>query len=284
MILMKRFLYIFFLFLFVLSAHAQSYEQCVERGIKAAEADSLTEAVNYFKKALKVNPKDYRNALVFTNMGKVQETMYWQNTQEKQNASDAIESYTMALSFAPEAVPMLEARGKLYLRLGNYGKALMDFTTILDVDPHHKEARNYRAFCYSQRHEYLEARTDYLRVLEEDATNYSAQLGLALLCQNTNKMTEALERITLMVEGHPDKAELYSVRAGMYAENKQPELAIMDLDKAVDLEPENQNYYLARAYLHKEQGNKRKALADFEAAIKNGVPRASLEEELKNLK
>ncbi len=281
---MKRLLNIFFLSLCILSATAQTYEQWVERGIKAAEADSLTEAVTYFKKALKVNPKDYRNALVFTNMGKVQETMYWQNTQEKQNASDAIESYTMALSFAPEAVPMLEARGKLYLRLENYGKALMDFTTILDVDPHHKEARNYRAFCYSQRHEYLEARTDYLRVLEEDATNYSAQLGLALLCQNTNKMTEALERITLMVEGHPDKAELYSVRAGMYAENKQPELAIMDLDKAVELEPENQNYYLARAYLHKEQGNKRKALADFEAAIKNGVPRASLEDELKNLK
>ena len=281
---MKRFLYIFFLFLFVLSTHSQTYEQWVERGIKAAEADSLTEAVTYFKKALKANPKDYRNALVFTNMGKVQETMYWQNTQEKQNASDAIESYTMALGFAPEAVPMLEARGKLYLRLENYGKALMDFTTILDVDPHHKEARNYRAFCYSQRHEYLEARTDYLRVLEEDATNYSAQLGLALLCQNTNKMTEALERITLMVEGHPDTAELYSVRAGMYAENKQSELDIMDLDKAVELEPENQNYYLARAYLHKEQGNKRKALADFEAAIKNGVPRASLEEELTSVK
>ena len=86
----------------------------------------------------------------------------------------------MALSFATEAVPMLEARGKLYLRLENYGKALMDFTTILDVDPHHVEARSFRAYCYSQRHEYAEARIDYLRVLEEDAINYSAQLGLAL--------------------------------------------------------------------------------------------------------
>ena len=94
-------------------------------------------------------------------------------------------------------------------------------------------------------------------------------------------MTEALERITLMVEGHPDKAELYSVRASMYAENKQLELAIMDLDKAVELEPENPNYYLSRAYLHKQQGNKRRALADFEAAIKNGVPSAQLAEELK---
>ena len=78
---MKRFLYTFFLFLFVLSASAQTYEQWVERGIKAAEADSLTEAVNYFKKALKLKPKDYRNALVFNNMGKVQESMYWQDTQ-----------------------------------------------------------------------------------------------------------------------------------------------------------------------------------------------------------
>ena len=73
---MKRFFYIFFLFLFVLSASAQTYEQWVERGIKAAEADSLTEAVNYFKKALKLNPKDYRNALVFTNMGKISDQCF----------------------------------------------------------------------------------------------------------------------------------------------------------------------------------------------------------------
>ena len=70
----------------------------------------------------------------------------------------------------------------------------------------------------------------------------------------------------------------------MEAENKQPELAIMDLDKAVELNPTNSNYVLARAYLHLEKGNKHLAKKDFETAISLGVPRSGLRDELKQCK
>ena len=90
-----------------------------------------------------------------------------------------------------------------------------------------------------------------------------------------------MSRITLMIESFPDKAELYSIRAEMEQDAKQTELALLDLNKAIELEPDNKNYILARAYLHLESGNKFYARRDFNRAIELGVPRASLKEELK---
>jgi Tfp pilus assembly protein PilF len=63
-----------------------------------------------------------------------------------------------------------------------------------------------------------------------------------------------------------------------------PELAIMDLDKAISLEPNNTNLLLTRAYIHLKEGNKRLAKQDFERAIQLGIPRGQLKEELKQCK
>lgn len=282
---MKNILLSFLLFFIgFATAMGQTYEQCVEAALAAAEHDSLARAESLFKQALKTSPKDYRNALVFNNLGKIQERIFWQNTQKTQKATEAIESYTMALSFAPEAVPLLTSRADLYMRLGQYGKATIDLTTILDVAPDHIEARNHRAYCYAQSRRYDEARVDYQRVLERDVQNRMARLGLAMLSQQTGHLSDAIERISQLIGEGASDAELLSIRSGMYAENRQPELAIIDLDRAIQLAPDNTNYWLARAYLHKSQGNRRQALADFEQAIALGIPRSSLRQELKECK
>ena len=65
--------------------------------------------------------------------------------------------------------------------------------------------------------------------------NYAALLGVAILFQNANKPQEAVTRLTLLIDQYPDKAELYSIRAEIEAENKQSELALMDLDKAIEV-------------------------------------------------
>ena len=278
---MKYSFVIFFLFLYNIVATAQTYEQYIERALSAASHDSLSVAESLFKQALKVSPTDYRNALVFNNLGKIQERLYWQDTQQTQKANDALEYYTMALSFAPEAVPLLTSRADLYIRLEQYGKAIIDLTTLLDVAPDHLDARNQRAYCYAQSRRLDEARTDYERVLQRDADNRMARLGMAMLAQQAGKLSEAIERISQLIEQESDRAEYFSIRSGMYAENHQPELAVIDLDRALDLDPSNTDCLLARAYLHKQQGNRRQALADFEQAITLGIPRASLRQELK---
>ena len=260
---------------------AQSYEQCIEQALAAAEQDSLERSEALFRQALKLSPTDYRNTLVFNNLGKIQERMYWQNTQDVGKANDALNSYTMALSMNPEAVPLLLSRALFNIRLEQYARAVMDLTTVLDVNPTHLEARNYRAHCYLELHRYDEARNDYNRVLEADPSNELARLGLAMISQQTYHLNDAIERMSQLIEGNSTRADYYSIRSSMYSENRQPELAVMDLDRALLLEPDNTNYLLARAYLHKEMGDKRRARSDFEQAVALGVPQASLRQELK---
>ena len=230
---------------------------------------------------MKTSPNDYRNALIFSNLGKIQERQYWQNPQLTKKAEDALESYSLALSITPEAIPLLQDRATFYMRLEQWGKAVMDLTTILDLTPDNLDMRNYRAYCYMQQRRYIEARTDYGYILERKPDHRLALLSMAMVEHDTGHLSEALQRMTLLVEASPNDAEYYSIRSGMYAENHQPELAILDLDRALLLDPKNTNYLLARAYLHKNQGNRHLALTDFEQAIALGIPRAQLKKELK---
>lgn len=293
------------LFPFLRGNSQTTYEEWVARGLQAAEHDSLLVAERAFKHALKVSPADYRNVLLFSNLGRVQEMLYWQRmeasrvegvervndsllrtvTSDKrkpsQLADEAIESYTMALNFAPNSVPVLAARAQMYMRMHLWEKAIHDFTTLVDLRPDNTVARNYRAYAYVQLRRFDEAHVDYERILSKDPTSYEARLGLAILEQKMGHLDRAVERMDLLVTAHPDSVELYSVRASIYAENHQPELALMDLDHAVEAAPQNTDYLLARGYLHLECGNKRLARHDFEQALRLGVPVSSVQKALK---
>jgi len=288
-----------------------SYEGWVARGLQAAEHDSLLEAERAFKQALRVSPADYRNVLLFSNLGRVQETLYWQRvdaarteglvrrsdsllshaaigqggiTADKrklsQLADEAIESYTMALNFAPNSVPVLAARGQMYLRMHLWEKAVHDFTNVIDQRPDNTVARNYRAYAYVQLRRFDEAHVDYERILSKAPTSYEARLGLAILEQKMGHLDRAVEQMDLLVTANPDSVDLYSVRASIYAENHQPELALMDLDHAVDVAPQNADYLLARGYLHLECGRKRLARHDFEQALRLGVSISTIQNAL----
>lgn len=257
----------------VLPSSAQTYEELVERGIQAAGQDSLTEAEHLFKQALKLNPNDIRNALLYANLAKVQQA---QGLHMK-----AIETYGLALNIAPLNVPILKARGDLYFQLGNYKKAAIDYGNILDVDARNVEALQGCAYIYQQQKNYLKAKECYERLLAIDPENYTTLFGVCILFQNAGKPQEALTRLSVLIDKYPHRAELYSVRAEIEAEEKHPELAIMDLDKALELEPDNRNMILTRAYIHKGMKNYRQAKHDFERAIQLGVPRSQLKQELK---
>ena len=57
-----------------------------------------------------------------------------------------------------------------------------------------------------------------------------------------------------------------------------------DLNKAIELAPNDRNIILTRGYIHYNQRNYRLARKDFERAIELGVPRVQLKSELKKCK
>ena len=152
-----------------LTASAQTYEQYVEAGNRLAQHDSLTQAEEQYRNALRLAPEDYRNALIYANLAKVQLA---QGQSQK-----ALNSYELALGIVPRNVPILKSRADLYLKLGNLTKALIDYRNILEVDPNNTEALQYLGYIYTKQREYAKAKTHYERLLsiEPDTIQLSSE-------------------------------------------------------------------------------------------------------------
>ena len=86
------------LFCFPVALSAQTYQQLSEKAIECIEKDSFHRAEELLLQALKLEPKNAKNALLFSNLGLAQRRL---GEYDK-----ALESYSFALNFAPLAVPL----------------------------------------------------------------------------------------------------------------------------------------------------------------------------------
>ncbi len=262
---------IFLAFLFViagLSASAQTYQELFDRSVALVEADSLLQAEVIIKQALKLEPANAKNALLFSNLGLVM------RRQGKYEA--AIEAYSYALNALPRAVPILLERAALYLQQGERDRALVDYSMILDLKPDLPEALLMRAYIYMQKRDFPSARADYEHLLRLDPQNYSGRLGLATLAMKEGRHRESLDMLNKMLAEYPDDETLYTARAGVEIEMEHTELALIDLEKAIGLNDSVAEAYLMRGDIY--LGNKKKALAkqDFEKARSLGIPQEEL--------
>ena len=228
---------------------AQTYQQLSEKAIEYIEMDSLSKAEELLLQALKLEPKNAKNAMLFSNLGLVQRRL---GEYDK-----ALESYSFALNFAPLAVPILLDRAAINLEMGNTDRAYTDYCQVLDEDKQNKEALLMRAYIYVLRRDYPAARIDYNRLLEIDPQSYSGRLGLATLEQKEGKFKEALEILNKMITATPE---------------------------AIRLNPSSADAYLLRGNIYLTQKKKALAKMDFEKAISLGIPPADLHEQLKQCK
>ncbi len=256
-----------------LQMQAQTYDELITRALDAARRDSLKLSESLFKQALRMDPSNMRNALLFTNLGTIQRRMG--------HTDDAIESYTLALNITPYSVVTLLNRASLYLDKNLFNKAYVDYCNVIDIDPKNKEALLYRAYIYMQRRQYAEARIDYNALLLEEPSNTTARLGRALLSQKEMKYREALEDLNRLVTDHPREAAYLKARATLAVEMNTLEAALLDLEEAAKLTPDDAEIYVMCGEIYLAQKKKREAYVAFEKAIELGVPRPQLQEQLK---
>lgn len=274
---MKRAL-IFALFCFVLAIgiNAQSYKEFFLKALKYEEADSLLLAEECYKQALKKDPTNAHNGMVFANLGSVQRRM--------KHLNDAFESYNYALNLLPVSIPILMERASLALEIGDFDKAYIDCCTILDIDKKNVKALLFRAYLLYSKGDYLESLNDYKRLLEIEPQNIPARMGLVTLYQRDKKYKQALELVNNLVIESPANAELYILRAGVEKDLNYNDLSLGDLDKAIELSPKYANAYLLRGEILLTMNKKERARVDFEKAIELGIPHSDLVEKLKSCK
>lgn len=88
--------------------------------------------------------------------------------------------------------------------------------------------------------------TECLNVTKAFACLYGRATAYTVLKKYALAMTDANDGLKIS----PEASEMFSLRAKLHLFNKEPLLAISDLDKAVEFDSENPDYYLERADLY----------------------------------
>lgn len=270
---MKRIILGFFCLMFSFRLSAQTYDQYISQAMDAIETDSLAKAEMFFKEALKLEPANIKNALLFSNLGTIQRRIG--------KKKEALESYSLALNLTPYSITMLLNRASLYLEMDMLDKAYLDYCNVIDLDAKNKEALQFRAYVYMRRRQYLESRLDYQRLLEVDPGNKTARVGIAMVNQKDKRYREALEELNRLITDYPRDVSLLKARAELEVEMNSLDLALLDLEEAVRITPNDADIYVMCGEIYLTQGKKREAYVAFEKAVELGIPRSMLQDQLK---
>ena len=196
--------------------------------------------------------------------------------QDTENIRDSLSQASNELASNPSSVSLRLKKAGWNLQLHQWQYALEEYNEILKRNPQNVAALFYRAYTNEMLHRYNFARLDYENVLVQIPGHFEALLGLALLNQKDNHLTEAYDQINMLVAQNPDSAIAYAARGGIETERQQYELAEFDYSKAVELDPQNPDHRLCRVETRLKMGHKEKAKEDLDALVGMGIARARL--------
>jgi len=142
-------------------------------------------------------------------------------------------------------------RGRVRYKLEKYAEALGDFNQAIDAYPENKDYYYWRARTYSKLQNNVKATLDAeiafkLAPYEKRISGMYERLlvleGYKL--RNTKKKALEIEKYTMALGVNPNNADTHSRRARAYLMQGKNKLALKDLDKAINLDPNKVEYYV----------------------------------------
>ncbi len=165
-------------------------------------------------------------------------------------------------------------RGQRYLHDGNLEKARVEFQNALQIAPVDTEARYEMGVVSEKLGKLREAAQFYQGALDVDPENLGARTALARMYTFAGNADKTLELVKPALLKHPDDAELLTLRASARVQQKDLAGGQQDAERAVQLDPKNEDAIgsLAGIYSSQQQPDKaRKLLEDSVARLPQTV-------------
>ena len=177
----------------------------------------------------------------------------------------AIQYADIAIGLAPDSVDPYSVKILAAAAAGELEAALDASRSMAELAPNDANNYNTMATLEIQLGQYDDAYSHYTQALSlaPDSSGYLCNRGLLLM--NLGQYDEALEDFDRAVSLDSTSANVYAIRSRYYAETpyRDLEMALQDLTRAIELEPENSLRYRQRAAVHYYR------LGDFQATIED---------------
>lgn len=236
-------------------------------GVIYEDQNKLDKAIEIYEKGIKLSVIDpaaaaycYRNrASIYTKKNKLDSALLDLNQAIK------IDSYNY-LRYSERSFFYRD-----YLK--DFEKSLNDITKAIELKTNDVELLYSRAYLYmNYLKNYDKAFADFIKILELDSTNLNAINGIGLIYQLKEDYNQAIniyDKGISLEETNPKlSAFCYRNRANIYIKQNLLDLALMDFNKAIFLDPTNPERYIDRANFYKKNKSQYyDALVNYTIAI-----------------
>lgn len=244
----------------------RQYAACITRSFDYLEEDSLQQAVEAIREALKLQPGNPSNGMLLGNMGSIQ--------RRQGLLTEAEQSYTIGLGFLPENVTLLDSRASLYAEMEEYQKAIDDYTSVIGHEPENENAYYERALCRLMNHDTIGARLDLEQIDRFNPNSAKSRLGMAYVYKAQRMFREASEIYDALIERNPRSAQLYRERAEVFYLSGRMAAALDDVNHSIRIDPREPYSYILRAQIRYARKDREFARRDLNQALELGLSRA----------
>ncbi|HCT75096.1 MAG TPA: hypothetical protein DGT23_00580 [Micromonosporaceae bacterium] len=174
----------------------------------------------------------------------------------------ALEDYEVAMSLGPPFPELYYNRGDLRLTLGDVDGAVADFRYVLDLEPDYLEARLALASLLpaAEAAPLIQAGL----AMAPDEPRLHCALGLSLMEEQPEAARDAFDAALKL---DPKMLEALVNRAVVAFEQGRFDVAVADLDRALDVAPGNPDVLYNRGYAYETAGFLAEAAADYRSGL-----------------
>ncbi len=191
------------------------------------------------------------------------------------NYNEAETAYNKAIEINPNYAPAYRDLGELYYFAGQYDRALSTFQKYVDMAEDTPETRaKYASFLFLTKN-YEKALTEVEKVLKTQPENTTMNRLRAYSYLELNQPEKALQAMeTYMQKADTTKliAEDYEYYGRILNKNKQQAKAIVNMEKALQMNEENVELYADLANAYAQNGQFDKAIEVYQRKRKNAEP------------
>ena len=241
---MKRLLFVLSVMTWsIMWVNAQSVKRTesynYQRGLEAMQDEKRQEALDFFNKDLKENPKNgYSYSWIAMLRG------------QNEEYGRALTAADLAIKYLPRkdaeyVIFAYTTRAGVYLHLGDTVKAMTDYDMAIKVKPDEGDLYEKRAQIYFEQERYDLAAADYHKMIELNPGDVMGYMGLGRNANEQRNWTEAIKQFDYVTKLSSDYSSGYSFRAESYIGLEKWNEATDDIVSALALEWDRKAMYLA---------------------------------------
>ena len=253
-----------------------TYDGWITASFDALDEDNNQRAEQCLKNAMRLEPANPQNGLLFVNLGTIQRRLG--------KLQDAEVSYTCAISLLEENTVAYSTRASLYAEIEQYQKAIDDYSVVISRNPEDEDALYERALCRLMNSDTIGARLDLETIDKFNPKSAKSRLGMAMVYKAMGENAMAVELYDALIKANPKSWSLLRDRAEVYFFSKRLGAAMLDIDKSIQMNGRDPLSYFLRAKIRWAKGDREYARRDLNRAIELGLPQSAAADLIEKMK